>query len=86
MKRGKTGQCMNYKLTKENIREAIYSNPRFAFLKKVVEEIPMETEQDQTVTYCGAQLDLNNPHENQSALSTIKQYKQESLLGKRKSP
>ena len=46
MKRGKTGQCMNYKLTKENIREAIYSNPRFAFLKKVVEEIPMETEQD----------------------------------------
>ena len=35
---------MNYKLTKEHIREAIYSNPKFTFLKNIVCDLPITEE------------------------------------------
>ena len=68
MRRGKTGQCMNYKLTKENVREAIFKNPKFSFLKKIVEDIPEAPEVETTVTYCGTKLSLDRPNRNTGAL------------------
>ena len=39
---GKTGHCMNFKLTKDHVKEAIFKNPKFAFLRKIVEDIEPE--------------------------------------------
>ena len=30
---------MNFKLTKDHVKQAIFKNPKFAFLKKIVEDI-----------------------------------------------
>ena len=38
-KKGKTNSCMNFKLTKEHVKEAIEQTPKFTFLKKIVEDI-----------------------------------------------
>jgi len=37
---GKTGNCINYKLTREHVRYSIENNDRFKFLRKVIEEVP----------------------------------------------
>ena len=34
--KGKTGHCMNFKLTKEHVKEAIFKNPKYTFLRKIV--------------------------------------------------
>lgn len=36
---GKTGNCINYKLTREHIRYSIDNNDKFKFLRKVVEDV-----------------------------------------------
>ena len=33
---------MNFKLTKDHVKEAIFKNPKFAFLRKIVEDIEPE--------------------------------------------
>ena len=33
---------MNYKLTKDNVREAIMTNPKFTFLRNIVADMPVE--------------------------------------------
>ena len=38
---GKTGQNMNYKLTREHVRLAIDKTPKYRFMKKVVEDVPL---------------------------------------------
>ena len=48
VKLGKSGS--SYKLTKEHVKKAVVSNPRFAFLKKVVEDIGLPEDQPQTFT------------------------------------
>jgi len=40
MDMGKTGNCMNYKLTREHVRYAIETNDRLKFLKKIIEDVP----------------------------------------------
>ena len=47
LKNGKSGSCMNYKLTKDNVRSAIMTNHKFAFLKNIVADMPVE-EKDKT--------------------------------------
>ena len=50
VKRGKTGHCMNYKLTKEHVREAIFTNPKFAFLKLIVQDIALPEDKPIIIT------------------------------------
>ena len=40
---------MNFKLTKENVKEAIESTPKFTFLKKIVEDIKVADPNTETV-------------------------------------
>ena len=48
-KKGKTNSCMNFKLTKEHVKEAIESTPKFTFLKKIVEDIKVADPNTETV-------------------------------------
>jgi hypothetical protein len=48
-KRGKTNSCMNFKLTKEHVKEAIESTPKFTFLRKIVEDIKLTEPSNETV-------------------------------------
>ena len=42
---------MNFKLTKDHVKEAIFKNPKFAFLRKIVEDIePEQTSARNTTT------------------------------------
>ena len=40
---------MNFKLTKEHVKEAIESTPKFTFLKKIVEDIKVAEANSETV-------------------------------------
>ena len=50
--KGKTGHCMNYKLTKEHVKEAIEKTGRFKFLRKIVDDIKCNSpKNEQQVNY-----------------------------------
>ena len=46
--KGKTGHCQNYKLTKEHVKEAIDQIPKYKFLRKIVEDIQITPQQQET--------------------------------------
>ena len=73
LKRGKTGSCLHFKMSKEDLAEAIMNTPKFKFLRKIVEDIP-NSEENQ------------NEGRIQIVKADDEDHPKTSILGKRRKP
>ena len=67
---------MNFKLTKEHVKEAIESTPKFTFLKKIVEDIKAAEANSETVYVLHKNRDQKKADEIQFQKKNIKRTRE----------